>query len=1420
NRVCTTWGNSHWKTFDGQFYTLPSACTHVMTSVCGTETENFFVIQITRSVEAPVHTISQILFKVEGFVIELNSSSKDTAIIDADVFQIEMLSKYQGQLCGLCGNFDGISNDYTKNGERSQYCEDIFLSGPFADCYARLDVDAFTSVCMSDACNSTDILCKTISEFSRECVHAGGLPQKWRNESFCNVQCPFNMEFQECSSSCPDTCSNPEASQTCGSHCLDLCSCPPGTIYDDISNSGCIPVISCPCMHNGKVYQYGESYSYQCRNCVCESGQWTCTESDCPGTCAVEGGAHITTYDGKPYIFHGECTYMLTKSEGSEFTVLVDLAKCDLSDIGTCLRGIILALYTQLMPLITQLTAQSSKLCFLTSTADFSLFMKSSFYMILNTKMGLQLVVQLQPVMQVFAIAETNLKEKMIGLCGNFNDKQLDDYKVMSGLVEATSTEFANAWKTQANCPDISSQLYHPLSYGDYWCSKLTEEEGPFAPCHSAIPPEPYEQRCKYMVCAGEKSEDSMCAAVSSYVLACSQTGVYIQNWRDTICAKYTVCPTGTSFSYNMTSCLRTCRSLSQVDYTCQKNVPLVDGCGCLEGTYMNPNGQCVASSDCPCYDKENIISAGQTINKDEMNLIHILLTIPLTLAVCVVQPGSATCTSPMVYFNCSTADAGSTGAECQKSCGTLEMACISSGCTSGCMCPEGLVSDGAGGCIEESKCPCLHNGKVYQSGETLKVDCNTCYCSNRKFICTSNACDSVCGIYGEGHYITFDDKRYDFNGQCQYTLLQDHCGGSTNGTFRIITENVPCGTTGTTCSRLIKIYLGVISTIFISYVLKDVQTMGLYLVFTLMPGVVLMWDKKTSLFIKLHPDYQSHVCGLCGNYDGKSTNDFTTRSQEVVTDVLEFGNSWKVSTSCPNAQLIKDPCLTHSYRTAWAQKQCSIITSPTFHSCHSQVDPGPYFDSCVRDSCACDSGGDCECLCTAVASYAKACNEAGVCVTWRTPNLCPVFCDYYNSPGGCEWHYKPCGADCMKTCRNPSGNLPVTTTSETTTKNIETTTSGPTTKEAKTTTPTTATTGPTATASTTAVVEKTTTVPVMTTTSGPTTKNVSSTPSVTTVTTKVPSTTTPSEATTKNIETTTSGPTTKGAKTTTPTTATTGPTTTASTTVAVETTTTVPLMTTTSGPTTKNVLSNPSFTTLTTKASVTSITSETTTKTIATSTSGPTSKRATTTTLSTATLGSTTTASTTAVTETTTTVSVMTTTSGLTTANVSSTPSVTTVTTNVPATTTPSETTTKTFTSTSRPTTKGPTTTTPNIATTAPTTTASTTAVLETTSTFPVITTTIGQTTKYPGTTTVFVITEAPETTTVLTQPSMLNTTTVISTVSEGTTSQGVTSVGPTTQTLPPSTVFTTTLLSTSSACNCLVNGTVFSPGMYFPFM
>ena len=65
------------------------------------------------------------------------------------------------------------------------------------------------------------------------------------------------------------------------------------------------------------------------------------------------------------------------------------------------------------------------------------------------------------------------------------------------------------------------------------------------------------------------------------------------------------------------------------------------------------------------------------------------------------------------------------------------------------------------------------------------------------------------------------------------------------------------------------------------------------------------------------------------------------------------------------------------------------------------QVEPSRYYKACVSDACACNSGGDCECFCTAVAAYAQACHDVGVCVSWRTPDVCRE-CSETCLPGRC----------------------------------------------------------------------------------------------------------------------------------------------------------------------------------------------------------------------------------------------------------------------------------------------------------------------------------------------------------------------------------------------------------------------------------
>ncbi|XP_041075179.1 mucin-2-like [Polyodon spathula] len=1114
-RVCSTWGNYHFKMFDGDMFNVPSSCNYVLTSQCKSSYEDFN-IQMRRAVVNDLPTISTITMKLDGIVLQftknaisvngkqvtlpfsqsgvliekINSYIKVTAKLglvamwnEDDSLVLEIDEKYMNQTCGLCGDFNGVQvyDELIQNGMKISpldfanfwkmdsptetcieltppsedkcadlrpLCEQILSSPALATCKDLVPVDAFVDACVKDMCQCNNTvehfcLCNTISEYSRQCVHAGGKPQNWRTDQFCSKKCSKNMVFQECGIPCTDTCSNPDRGHLCEDHCTDGCFCPAGTVLDDITQSGCIPLQKCSCSYNGKTYSPGESYSSNCRRCTCNGGRWSCNDLDCPGSCSVKGGSHITSYDGQDFTFHGDCSYVLSKNcQNNAFTILGEIVKCGLTDTETCLKSVTLAIaggqnVFSINPsgsvFVNGMFAQLPLY-----TANVTVFRPSSFYIIVQTSFDLVLEIQLTPIMQVYITAGSSYKGQTCGLCGNFNDVQADDFKANSGVVEGTASAFANTWKTQASCPDMKDTYDNPCSlsvenekYALHWCSMLLDPQGPFSACHSVISPATYKTNCMYDSCNCEKSEDCMCAAISSYVHACAAKGVHLDGWRSSICTKYsTSCPRTLTYSYSMTSCDRTCRSLSEPDYTCMVKFVPVDGCGCAEGTYMDEGGICVPPASCPCYNKGSAVTAGEVINRDGA-----MCTCKQGKLNCIGESAQPSCADPMVFFDCSNATKGARGSECQKSCQTLDMECYSTECASGCVCPQGLLSDGKGGCVSENECPCIHNGASYNPGETIKVDCNTCTCKDRKWQCTDKQCQGTCAIYGDGHYITFDGKRFSFNGDCEYTLTQDYCSGnSANGTFRVITENIPCGTTGTTCSKAIKLFLGnnelILTEGHYQVVQRDsgeevpykISTMGIYMVIEAKNGLILMWDKKTSMFIKLSPSFQGHVCGLCGDYDGNGQNDFTTRSQAVVVNAQEFGNSWKVSPSCPDAKITRDPCVSNPYRQSWAQKQCSLIKSKVFTACHSQVDPTPYYDACVRDSCACDSGGDCECFCTAVASYAEACNEAGVCVAWRSPEICPLFCDYYNPAGECEWHYKPCGAPCMKTCRNPSG--------------------------------------------------------------------------------------------------------------------------------------------------------------------------------------------------------------------------------------------------------------------------------------------------------------------------------------------------------------------------------------------------------------
>ncbi|XP_074554297.1 mucin-6 [Halichoeres trimaculatus] len=863
--------------------------------------------------------------------------------------------------------------------------------------------------------HSKYISCAFFKEIVLQCGNKSFVWDMWRAVTECEEPtCPGDLHYVEQGEAFIASCSRPRPSYS-SQDLISSCVCPEGKVVNDHAKGHqCVKVSSCGCAFAGRTYSSGETRSTKCQSCVCDSGKWQCSENLCPSRCLIEGH-FVTTFDGKQYVVPGKCSYVA--SQGPDWLIRIEFSAKALS-----LKKVSLQIFQETYTFSRDMvTVGQEEITELHQSDHVLVYWQSSMYIQVHTSFGLKIQIQMAPEIQLYISPPGNHSFVMSGLCGNNNNDTTDDFTTSSGIVENSPQPFAMSWSVGTctdNIPPTCIKTDNEI-FADEKCSVLNDPNGVFAKCHAHIPTDHYHTACIQRTCnCGGSLQQCLCAALGSYVKACSSLGVLVGDWREV--SNCTVqCQNNQEFSYNIQSCNRTCRSLSGSDPRCRLADEPVEGCGCPEGTHMNQGHICTPKAECNCFYQDGSTPSGPVVIDGQK---------------CSCDNGELQCSK-----NCGCSD-GKVCVHCsedpistaQKTCDSLSKPKgTSTTCESGCYCPDDEYEDHHGNCVSVNNCTCVYSGKVFSAGQSVKTNCKTCVCSQGLWHCRDQPCSGSCQVYGNGHYQTFDSKWYRFDGNCQYMLVEDDCG-QRNGTFSISVESVPCCDEALTCSRSIIFNLQNKVTLTLSdmrvtsrYPVGGIQegslyfihTVGLYIIISVpSKGITLIWDKHTRITVELSPHWRNEVCGLCGNFDSNEMNDLQISSSAVMSSPLAFGNSWKAaSPPCSDVTTETFPCERNSYCSAWAERRCLILTGDTFKDCHLKVDPEPYYRACVQESCSCEFEGKFLGFCTAVAAYSQACSAQDVCVNWRTPDLCPVYCDYYNERGQCSWHYEPCGQ--MLTC-------------------------------------------------------------------------------------------------------------------------------------------------------------------------------------------------------------------------------------------------------------------------------------------------------------------------------------------------------------------------------------------------------------------
>ncbi|XP_065655006.1 mucin-2 isoform X5 [Hydra vulgaris] len=630
------------------------------------------------------------------------------------------------------------------------------------------------------------------------------------------------------------------------------------------------------------------------------------------------------------------------------------------------------------------------------------------------------------------------------GLCGTYNQNKQDDFHTRSDSVETSVTAFTQAWiysdndvnqdplKCHSSLWETSEkpcQIYSTnLPYAKDSCSIINNLSGPFAACHNVVPPSFHYESCLQDAC---KCQNCYCSVVSQYAKLCMDKGILVHGWRDETKECSMNCPApkinrqcNTDVSGLTLKCPATCLDISTNDTDACSIRGCVEGCFCPEGYFEDNNQECVKKEKCPCFHNNLIYQFGET-RQDRCNN-------------CTCVGGKFECTNINCEGHCE--EKGLQYSDCGLTCSNFKLSKQDLRCQSGCFCRDGKVMHENGSCVEpNTQCQCKEADQFYNMGDTSPSDCAK-VCNGDRTWKQLSGVDAKpqydCAAFGQMHYRTFDGKMYKFDGgKCQYIMMSDCKKNGPSQFCDLLQANFNVRVRNTKCIDSYEQYMckevtiemrmndGSMAEIVLLQENVDVYhhekklsfkkgnypqplknvidgleifKSGLFIIVRAYQlDYTVKYDQHNRVYVipGVKHKWSGNFAGLCGNFNGKDEDDFQKLDNLPADNALQFAKSWTDEASSCSPPIDLDTCTANPEYLPWAQKGCNIIKTGNFTTCHKAVNPEPFVESCMQETCLCKSGGDCACFCSAVSAYVQECNRHGVPIYWRREGLCKLDC-------------------------------------------------------------------------------------------------------------------------------------------------------------------------------------------------------------------------------------------------------------------------------------------------------------------------------------------------------------------------------------------------------------------------------------------